>query len=133
MGHDIVDNRTVKLGDVIGQVLDGAKRAHFAVGYFFLSGFEAIKDRLKDLDEVRLLIGNTSNQRTVEKLAEGYRSLEHARLIEARQRHHSDTPLNANARLREILQGSAGNVRDVLATEGPGLYQGQTARKGLHR
>jgi len=115
MSHDIVDNQSVKLGDVIDKVLDGAERAHFAVGYFFLSGFEAIKDRLKDLEEVRLLIGNTSNRETVEQLAEGYRSLEHARLIEARQRHHSDTRLNANARLKQILQDCAGNVRDVLS------------------
>ena len=74
--HDIIDNRNQKLVDQINCVLDSSAAAHFAVGYFFLSGFTAIAQRLTNIKELRLLIGNTSNRETVEQIAQGYRRLE---------------------------------------------------------
>ena len=74
--HDIIDNRREKLVDHINRVLSSSESARFAVGYFFLSGLEAIGGRLSAVKELRLLIGNTTNQRTLEQLAEGYRRLE---------------------------------------------------------
>lgn len=74
--HDIIDNRNQKLVDSINCILDSSDAAHFAVGYFFLSGFIAIAPRLATIKEMRLLIGNTSNRETIEQLAEGYRRLE---------------------------------------------------------
>ncbi len=73
---DIIDNRNKRLVDEICSHLNESGAAHFAVGYFFLSGFEAIAAQLNDLAELRLLIGNTSNQQTIEQLAEGFRRLE---------------------------------------------------------
>ena len=74
--HDIIDNRSAKLADHINRILQGTDRAKFAVGYFFLSGFDVVKDRLKNLKELRLLIGNTTNQTTLEQLSEGFKRLE---------------------------------------------------------
>ncbi|MEH1932931.1 MAG: helicase-related protein [Nostoc sp.] len=74
--HDIIDNRNQKLVDQINCILDSSTAAHFAVGYFFLSGFTAIAERLTNIKELRLLIGNTSNRETVEQIAQGYRRLE---------------------------------------------------------
>ncbi len=74
--HDIIDNRQQKLVDNINQILHSSEAAHFAVGYFFLSGFTAIAPRLATIPQMRLLIGNTSNRETIEQLAEGYRRLE---------------------------------------------------------
>ena len=71
MPHDIIDNQEQKLSDHIGRLLDNSERAKFAVGYFFLSGFKAIRDHLSKVDELRLLIGSTSNRETVEALALG--------------------------------------------------------------
>lgn len=79
--HDIIDNRNQKLVDQINCILHSSSSAHFAVGYFFLSGFTAIADRLKNIKELRLLIGNTTNRETIEQIAQGYRRLE---LIEDR-------------------------------------------------
>ena len=76
MPHDIIDNRDEKLVDHIRQVLPGTQACKFAVGYFFLSGLEAVADRLDSVQELRLLIGNTSNRETIEQIAEGYRRLE---------------------------------------------------------
>ncbi len=74
--HDIIDNRNQKLVDQIKRILDSTEGAHFAVGYFFLSGFSAIAERLTSIKELRLLIGNTSNRETIEQIAQGYRRLE---------------------------------------------------------
>jgi hypothetical protein len=74
--HDIIDNRNQKLVDQINCILDSSEAAHFAVGYFFLSGFTALADRLNNIKELQLLIGNTSNCETIEQIAQGYRRLE---------------------------------------------------------
>ncbi|MGI9061422.1 MAG: helicase-related protein [Ktedonobacteraceae bacterium] len=74
--HDIIDNRREKLVDHINRMLDSTEFARFAVGYFFLSGLESIAERLENVKELRLLIGNTTNRETLEQLAEGYHRLE---------------------------------------------------------
>jgi hypothetical protein len=76
MPHDIIDNRTERLVDHIRRILPGSRSAKFAVGYFFLSGLEAVAGQLANTEELRLLIGNTSSRKTIEQIAEGYRRLE---------------------------------------------------------
>ena len=76
MSHDIIDNRNERLVDHILKILPSADRAKFAVGYFFLSGLEALGKSLDTVKELRLLIGNTSNRQTIEQLTEGYKRLE---------------------------------------------------------
>ena len=74
--HDIIDNRHERLVDHIQSILPAADRAKFAVGFFFLSGLEALGKRLETIKELRLLIGSTSNRQTIEQLTEGYKRLE---------------------------------------------------------
>lgn len=74
--HDIVDNRKEILVDHINRILGSTEAASFAIGYFFLSGFTSISSKLKDVKELRLLIGNTTNRETLEQLAEGRQRLE---------------------------------------------------------
>jgi len=74
--HDIIDNRKEILVDHINRILSSTDSARFAVGYFFLSGLTSIAQELKDVKELRLLIGNTTNRETLEQMAEGYRRLE---------------------------------------------------------
>ena len=76
MPHDIIDNRNEKLVEHINLLLDSTEKARFAVGYFFLSGFQSIFEELQNVKELRLLIGNTTNLETLEQLAEGHRRLE---------------------------------------------------------
>lgn len=73
---DIVDNRSDKLVDNIKRILGSTESARFAVGYFFLSGLTAVSEKLENVSELKLLIGNTTNRETLEQLAEGYRRLE---------------------------------------------------------
>ncbi len=74
--HDIIDNRSERLVDHINRILQSTDAARFAVGYFFLSGFEAIAEKLGGVRELRLLIGNVTNRETLDQLAEGRRRLE---------------------------------------------------------
>jgi len=76
MPHDIIDNRESHLADAVRPLLDQSERAHFAVGYFFLSGFKAIASELENIQELRLLIGNTSGRYTIEQLAEAHSSVQ---------------------------------------------------------
>jgi superfamily II DNA or RNA helicase len=83
MADQLIDNQSVKLVDAIKMVLPHASQGRFAVGYFFLSGFNAIVDDLKSLDKLYLLIGSVTNRETVEQIILGYRRLE---LIEEKLR-----------------------------------------------
>ena len=76
MPHDIVDNRDHLLVDQIRKILGSTDAARFAVGYFFLSGFTALADKLEHVTNLKLLIGNTTNRETLEQIAEGYKRLE---------------------------------------------------------
>ena len=76
MTHDIIDNRNEKLVDHINRILPSTERVKFAVGYFFLSGFEPIQYNLQEVSELKLLIGNTTNRQTLEQISEGYKRLE---------------------------------------------------------
>ncbi len=100
MPHDIIDNRALHLADAVRPLLNQSVRAHFAVGYFFLSGFKEIAKELEKVQELRLLIGNTSNQETIEQLAEGQASRES---IIAHQRESEF--LNAQQRAKLVAEG----------------------------
>jgi superfamily II DNA or RNA helicase len=74
--NDVIDNKNIKLVDQIKTCLPHTERSRFAVGYLFLSGLEALGDALIDLQELKMLIGNTSNRQTIEVMAEGYKRLD---------------------------------------------------------
>ncbi|HET8629731.1 MAG TPA: helicase-related protein, partial [Thermomicrobiales bacterium] len=52
------------------QMLGGADRADIAVGYLFISGFNAVADELAGLSKVRILVGRTDRP-MLEELARG--------------------------------------------------------------
>ncbi len=108
MQHDIIDNRESYLADAVRPLLNESVRGHFAVGYFFLSGFKAIAKELEKVTELRLLIGNTSDRATVEQLAEGYASRE---AIIAKQREGEF--LNAQQRAKLVAEGEQ-KIRERL-------------------
>lgn len=106
--HDIIDNRKEILVDHINQILCSTDAARFAVGYFFLSGFTSIAAKLKDIKELRLLIGNTTNQQTLEQLAEGKRRLELVKDIAEEQAYPKKTEA------KRMATETAENVRNSM-------------------
>ena len=66
--------------DRLKEMLGSSARADFAVGYFFISGFEAIADDLARLSKVRILVGRTDRQ-VLDEVALG---LQQAQALRAR-------------------------------------------------
>ena len=56
--------------DRLQQMLSSSERADIAVGYFFVSGFQAAADQLPPLQKVRILVGRT-DRRVLEEVAPG--------------------------------------------------------------
>lgn len=56
----------------VNQLLEESEFSGMAVGYFYLSGFEAIRKNLQNIKNLRLIIGNRTDQKTVEQLTKGH-------------------------------------------------------------
>ena len=108
MPHDIIDNQDEKLVEHIKSILGSTDSARFAVGYFFLSGLEAIQDRLTEVKKLRLLIGNTTNRETIEQVSEGYKRLELVEAAEERERYLK------NADKKRRSEETAENLRKTV-------------------
>lgn len=106
--HDIIDNRENKLVDHINQILSSTEAAKFAVGYFFLSGLEAVAGNLSSVSNLRILIGNTSSKETIEQIAEGYQRLELAAAAEEREQYLK------RSQQKQRAEATAGNIRHTL-------------------
>jgi superfamily II DNA or RNA helicase len=108
MPHDIIDNRDQKLVDHINGILGSTDSARFAVGYFFLSGLEAIQANLGSVKSLRLLIGNTTNRETIEQISEGYKRLELVEAAEEREKFLKKTEHKHRS------ESTAGNLRKTV-------------------
>ncbi len=106
--HDIIDNRKEILVDHINSILGSTECGRFAVGYFFLSGLTCIAEKLKDVKELKLLIGNTTNRETLEQLAEGYRRLD---LVKDKA---EEQAYPRRSETRQMAAETAGNLRSSL-------------------
>jgi len=54
-----------------------AEFSSMAVGYFYLSGFEAIREKLHKVKQLRLVIGSRTNAATIEQLIKGHHSTQY--------------------------------------------------------
>lgn len=66
----IFDNDEKNLLDEIKISLTKTEIAKFAVGYFFISGFKEIYKEIENISELNLLIGNATDRKTCEQIAE---------------------------------------------------------------
>lgn len=74
-GKNVIDNDKIVLKDVLLKTLPGVESADFALGYFFISGFNVIIEPVKKLKKLRLLISNTTDRPTKEALIEGFKTI----------------------------------------------------------
>jgi len=108
MPHDIIDNRNEKLVDHLNCILGTAEAAKMAVGYFFLSGFGAVREKLATLKSIRILIGNTANRETIEQLSEACKRLELVRAAEEKERFQTKSVR------RQRAEETARNLRQTI-------------------
>ena len=96
------------LKDRLQQMLRSSERADIAVGYFFMSGFQAVADQLSHLQKVRILVGR-SDCRVLEEVALG---LQQAQALQSQLQ--ADTTIRRSQR-EELVQQAVNNVSDGVA------------------
>ena len=110
------------------EMLGSSARADIAVGYFFISGFEAVADDLARLDKVRILVGRT-DRHVLEEVALGLQQTQALRarldadsLVQRRQR--DEIAQQAVARIAEGVsvlpqergaESAVSRLRDMVA------------------
>ena len=71
MQPGIIDNHTRILADEIIKIAPHCKSIDIGVGYFFFSGFEEIKDIIKDIP-IRILVGMELDPKVINQLGKDY-------------------------------------------------------------
>jgi len=68
MSHDIIDNSSIKLVNVLKEKLLVSRRAKFAIGWLFLNGFRELKDEIENLEKLEIIAGTRTNRQTAEAM-----------------------------------------------------------------
>jgi len=68
MPKNIITTPEQKFSEELKKELKNAKRAKFAVGWFFISGLQELKEALDKLEKIELLISPSTNKHTVETM-----------------------------------------------------------------
>ncbi len=71
MQSGIIDNHSRILADEIAKIAPHCESIDIAVGYFFFSGFEEIKDLIKDIP-IRILVGMELDPKVISELGKNY-------------------------------------------------------------
>ena len=90
------------------EMLGGSARADIAVGYFFISGFDAVADNFARLDKARVLVGRTDT-RVLEEVALGIQQAD-----ALRSRLEADTIVRRRQR-GELAQRSVAGIADGVS------------------
>lgn len=69
---EIIDNREVLLKDVINTLIKNTTDAKIAAGYFYLSGFEIIRENIRPDSNIDIIIGAETDEVTAMTIQEGY-------------------------------------------------------------
>ncbi len=118
----IIDNKKDNLLVThINKLLDTAEFSRMAVGYFYLSGFEAIREKLDKIKHLKLIIGNRTNQQTIEELIKGHISKEISKTELKKQ------SLQTNSQKQKLLAQTQGEYSEDLAM----MEQNEHSEKGL--
>jgi hypothetical protein len=69
---DVLDNREYHVAERANALAPKAETVRIAVGYFYLGGFDLLKENLRRAERVEILIGTDTNQRTIAELERGF-------------------------------------------------------------
>ncbi|WP_276258997.1 helicase-related protein [Haloglomus litoreum] len=116
----LVDNTDAKLEDVYKKIIPECEEVRIATGYFYLSGFNLIKDDLDNLidpDEIdhapfRVLMGRQTNRATAEEIEEGQSLREQFRSeLQADIQELNNAQLERLERLRDFIANGLVDIR----------------------
>lgn len=69
----IIDNRKLKFKEKFAHYCKHTKNLNLASGYFYVSGFDLVKDDLADIKSIRIVMGNETDPYTAEELERGHK------------------------------------------------------------
>lgn len=88
----IIDNKKDNLlVTKVNQYLDKTVFSSMAVGYFYLSGFEAIREKLHKVKNLKLLIGSRTDTATIEELVKGHNSVDYIERLQKQEQRKNKT------------------------------------------
>ncbi|MBE8540185.1 helicase-related protein [Geoglobus acetivorans] len=114
----LVDNRTIKLLDVLKEALTCGlyPRIDITVGFLFLSGLKEIKDELKQFfengGEMRIVLGNVMQEKTYEQLVYAYNSIERVKKIQSKSMFSNEDRINPNAEAYSRQLGQTSHTKE---------------------
>lgn len=79
--NNIFDNQEVPFADAVKTFLIDTKTAKFAIGYFYLDGFNLVKKDLQDVEKIQILMGDETSSKTKKEIKEGYDERERRRAL----------------------------------------------------
>ncbi len=100
---DVLDNREYNVSERTNVLAPEAEVVRIAVGYFYLGGFDLLKENLRRAESVEFLIGTDTDQRTIDELERGF-----ADDLEKYDRAEAQEGIN---RLYELIQEGKVDVR----------------------
>ena len=86
---DIIDNRKHLLKDSINNLVKYAKSGKIAAGYFYLNGFDIIKDKLNPNCNIDIIIGDETDLNTATEITKGYNLRSKEKTIQIQRREKS--------------------------------------------
>ena len=69
---DVLDNREYDVAERANALSPEAQTVRIAVGYFYLGGFDLLKENLRRAERIEILIGTDTDQRTIDELERGF-------------------------------------------------------------
>lgn len=105
---DLIENKSGHLIKMVQEHLPRSKRFSSTIGYFYLSGLRDLVNDFAEMDQIRLLIGNTNTHDTIEQLVEAHSHIEPvADELEARK-------FSKRSERTGIAMQTADKIRDTL-------------------
>lgn len=68
----IIDNHEIVFEEKFKQFCNKITELKIAVGYFHVSGFNLVKDELKNIKEIKVVMGDETDENTVEQIEKGH-------------------------------------------------------------
>ena len=107
--NKVIDNyKGNDLAKYLNSVLPRCESGKFAIGYFFISGLDVIIENVKHLKELRILISNTTDQKTAETLIQGFQ-----RLKEVKEKLEPDK-YQSKEDIKQVLDNTEKNLKESL-------------------
>ena len=69
---DLIDNNEELMHKHVKKYLRASRNTRISTGYFYLDGFNLVKDDFRDGSKTKILIGDETNRKTTEQIAKGY-------------------------------------------------------------